>query len=85
MMTECSILDELSLLNVKRKNSKAQGAAILLADNQYDASLSLSQLLHLISILLLWLQVMQNNHIASVTLYGAPRPSSLARVDPSIH
>uniref|UniRef100_A0A8C1GMH4 Chromosome 16 open reading frame 70 n=1 Tax=Cyprinus carpio TaxID=7962 RepID=A0A8C1GMH4_CYPCA len=30
-------------------------------------------------------EVMQNNHIASVTLYGAPRPSSLARADPSAH
>lgn len=35
--------------------------------------------------LLLLLQVMQNNHIASVTLYGAPRPSSLARAEPSAH
>lgn len=29
------------------------------------------------------LQVMQNNHIASVTLYGAPRISSQARPDSS--
>uniref|UniRef100_A0A9J8AUX8 Phagosome assembly factor 1 n=1 Tax=Cyprinus carpio carpio TaxID=630221 RepID=A0A9J8AUX8_CYPCA len=30
-------------------------------------------------------EVMQNNHIASVTLYGAPCPSSLARAEPSAH
>ncbi|KAK3570432.1 hypothetical protein QTP86_019316 [Hemibagrus guttatus] len=30
-------------------------------------------------------EVMQNNHIASVTLYGAPRPASLPRAEPSAH
>uniref|UniRef100_A0A3P9A6S3 Uncharacterized protein n=1 Tax=Esox lucius TaxID=8010 RepID=A0A3P9A6S3_ESOLU len=30
-------------------------------------------------------EVMQNNHIASVTLYGAPRPSSRARAEAGTH